>query len=220
MCDPLIGQAQASFVGPSAATADLTALANAKALAAEGRAMNDIRVGTGWFQGQDGAWRFEIDDSGATARMPLHGVEPGSSMPLGEFMDHPELFAAYPQMRTIPMEVLPAAGVDGRRRLGVYTSSPPQIGVAASTFPVPIILHEGQHHIQDVEGFDTGTSPKQAAGDAGWDGSANTDTLISIGDIFKAYQADLGEAEARDVGDRYRMTPEQRLAKPPRLMKP
>lgn len=53
-----------SFAGPRAKTADLAALDRAKAR--HGVIAPDVvRVGTGWFKGVDGRWRFEIDDSGA-----------------------------------------------------------------------------------------------------------------------------------------------------------
>lgn len=54
---------QYSFAGPKAKTADIQKLQQAKQMQTEGVANETIRQQTGWFQGMDGKWRFEIDDS-------------------------------------------------------------------------------------------------------------------------------------------------------------
>lgn len=54
---------QYSFAGPKAKTADIQKLQQAKQMQAEGVTNETIRQQTGWFQGMDGKWRFEIDDS-------------------------------------------------------------------------------------------------------------------------------------------------------------
>jgi hypothetical protein len=51
------------FGGKLAKTADLDALAKAEKMAANDASRDDIWKETGWFQGADGQWRFEIDDS-------------------------------------------------------------------------------------------------------------------------------------------------------------
>lgn len=55
------------FAGPSAKTADKKALSLAKQLAEKGASRDEIWRDTGWFKDVDGAWKFEIDDSGAKA---------------------------------------------------------------------------------------------------------------------------------------------------------
>lgn len=52
-----------SFSGEKAQFADAAALAKAQKMKAGGAAMKDIFRETGWYQGADGKWRFEIDDS-------------------------------------------------------------------------------------------------------------------------------------------------------------
>lgn len=54
------------FAGPMAKTADHQALSRAQEMAGQGATRDAIWRDTGWFQGVDGKWRFEIDDSGAT----------------------------------------------------------------------------------------------------------------------------------------------------------
>jgi len=56
------------FAGPMARTADQEALSRAQQLAQSGSPREQIWNDTGWFQGVDGKWRFEIDDSGARLR--------------------------------------------------------------------------------------------------------------------------------------------------------
>jgi len=58
------------FAGPMARTADQEALSRAQQLAQSGSPREQIWNDTGWFQGVDGKWRFEIDDSAATVAMP------------------------------------------------------------------------------------------------------------------------------------------------------
>lgn len=54
------------FAGRQAKTADLEALKRAEDMQAAGASRDDIWRDTGWFQGVDGKWRYEIDDSSAT----------------------------------------------------------------------------------------------------------------------------------------------------------
>lgn len=58
------------FAGPMARTADQEALSRAQQLAQSGAPREQVWNDTGWFQGVDGKWRFEIDDSAATVTMP------------------------------------------------------------------------------------------------------------------------------------------------------
>ena len=57
-----------TFAGINALTADKEALAKAKAMIARGDFPDDVWQETGWGQGADGKWRFEIDDSKAKLR--------------------------------------------------------------------------------------------------------------------------------------------------------
>ncbi|MBO5355705.1 MAG: hypothetical protein J6B09_06535, partial [Clostridia bacterium] len=54
---------QYSMAGTKARTADKMKLATAQRMIAEGVDSETVRRETGWFQGYDGKWRFEIDDS-------------------------------------------------------------------------------------------------------------------------------------------------------------
>lgn len=67
-----------SYAGANAANADLEALEVAKGMAEQNVSAETIRQATGWFQGADGKWRFEIDDSGMrySARGDLNYGDP------------------------------------------------------------------------------------------------------------------------------------------------
>ena len=52
-----------SFAGAKAKTANIPLLEEAKARIAANEDKDSVRKDTGWFQGVDGKWRFEIDDS-------------------------------------------------------------------------------------------------------------------------------------------------------------
>lgn len=55
-----------SFAGEDALTADLASLAEAKKQIATDLTPDQVRKNTGWMQGAEGRWRFEIDDSKAS----------------------------------------------------------------------------------------------------------------------------------------------------------
>ena len=53
---------------------------------------------TGWFQGKDGMWRFEIDDSQAR-------YIPNGGNTLGDILKHDSLYQAYPELKKIRVRV-------------------------------------------------------------------------------------------------------------------
>ena len=87
------------FAGQKAATADLKALERARAMEKDGVDNEDIRQETGWFQGPDGKWRFEIDDSAAAI---VRTSDVGS---LGRLLDHNEVYRAYPGIKDIRLSI-------------------------------------------------------------------------------------------------------------------
>lgn len=91
------------FAGETAQTADHDALREAKALAARGWEPELIWRQTGWFQSER-RWRFEIDDGAGRMKMrPAQGLAP---TPLGAMLEHPALYAAYPQLARLPVHCL------------------------------------------------------------------------------------------------------------------
>lgn len=222
------------FAGPTAKTADHAALAKAQEMAHSGASRDDIWRDTGWFQGVDGKWRFEIDDSNMAVNIPRNKMS-GDWSQYKTAIDHPDLFAAYPPMQRnritfdhrrddssiLTGEPSPNAfdtkqydteiGVQGRIR---------QDGSRAQIKPNAIrehTAHEAQHNIQSREGFAPGTSPFTVMGELDELGSPEyrqlyEDVFINLkygqGDdpTFRAALAKLDEMKHQEMMDGYRRT--------------
>jgi hypothetical protein len=191
------------FAGPMAKTADHEALANAQRLEQAGASRDEIWSQTGWFQGKDGKWRFEIDDSGAK----LAGVTPGTKAGLfrdkpdqskGSFtgISHPELEGAYGAAPGIYGQYAPELSMEGAYLADPAGKAAPYIHAQGPSAKKALeaSLHEQQHHVQDLEGFAGGG---RAADDA--------------------YARLAGEVEARNVQSRMNMSPQERRATAPWL---
>ncbi len=92
-----------SFAGRGAKVADIKTLADAKALYESGASNEDVFYKTGWFVGQDGEWRFEIDDSEAVFYTNPNLATKGDNEygfyktgNLSDILYHDELYKAYP----------------------------------------------------------------------------------------------------------------------------
>lgn len=157
------GNALHMFGGIKAKTANMPALS--QALTLEGRAASpqEIHAATGWFRGPDNKWRFEIPDNEAM----LHGqnvvngkLDIGRSqvMPMDEVLHHPELYAAYPQIKNTRV-----SGATTGPGTGAFFPSRNEINIAPDTRKnaLSTTLHEVQHKVQDLEGFAEGGSPSE-----------------------------------------------------------
>ncbi len=182
------------FAGPMAKTADHAALARAQEMAAAGVGRDVIHAQTGWHQGVDGKWRFEIDDSGAA----LSGITKGKGTSDFTSLDHPEFAAAYGDVPNIYGKYGPRLELSGAY-LGGPSGAMPYVRAegpsAASAREAS--LHELQHHAQHLEDFA---------------GGANISTHG-----HEAYGRSAGEVEARNVQARMNMTAAERRAKAPWL---
>lgn len=140
------------FGGKLAQTADHAKLARAESMAEQGATPSMIRDATGWHQGVDGKWRFEIDDSGSVMR-------PGLRSSMGDQLFHPALYDAYPDLKDIKMlwGSPPRQGHYERPLLGDERISLSQFGDDQRS----VALHELQHAVQQREGFALGANPNQ-----------------------------------------------------------
>ena len=172
-----------TFGGPMALTADKAKLAQAQKMAADGLSRDEIWKRTGWFEGDDGKWRFEISDDAASVT--------GAGQTVGQALRHDELFAAYPDLRNVDFESTsgPEAGMYIARGL------PDGERIRASeTNQQSVMMHELQHAIQEREGFAGG-------GNMDWGGGEGA---------YEKYLGIPGEVEARNVQFRMGLTPEKR----------
>jgi hypothetical protein len=183
------------FAGPTAKTADHTALARAQEMHKAGADRADIWRETGWFQGAEGKWRFEIPDNDARlSDVSKEVLDPAgkisrSERPARQLFEHPELDAAYPGVLDSPMSI-----ERGRGSAAFYDNSgridlqPRNVHEGKS-----IGLHELQHRIQRDEGFAPGGNRSMGAD----------------------YRRSAGEMEARNVETRQHFDPESRRESPP-----
>ena len=152
------------FLGPAAKIADHAALDVAQRLAGEGADARRIWDETGWFEGADGKWRFEIDDSkagltpavddAAQRRMHFESYLPDAvSHPdlIEAYAGTPQSFARSPFMQPMAMDRAQGAYYPAQDQLIVSPRAKDRRSTA---------LHELQHATQRREGFAQGGSPE------------------------------------------------------------
>lgn len=178
------------FAGVAAKNADREALSLAQQMLSKGHTADEIWKSTGWFQGADTKWRFEIPDN--------ESFEAAGRNTVGTRVHHPELFKAYPDLENV--------GVREYSKSGAYYQPagvvvPEHIGMGSGSAHIEM-LHELQHAIQEREGFAIGGDPKRlesyARGALEKSGQPVTDSEISKL-AYEAYQRLAGETEARNV---------------------
>ena len=112
---------QHSIVGRQAENANQSLMNQAMVEAEQGRSVDEIWQNTGWIKGQDGKWRFEIDDSSASlVGKAFQNLKDGQKVDLQDILHHPELMENYPQLKGIKV------ALDGnlRRYDAVYAPLP------------------------------------------------------------------------------------------------
>lgn len=211
------------FGGRNAATADRQALATAEVARDLGLSREATFRETGWHHGTDGKPRYEISD--ANARLTgspfqptgekFAGLSQYEPKPLGEVLDHPELYKAYPDLQRLkftqtddygPGAQYAAPGAPGQvEMIRMDTSHPSTLST---------LLHEIQHAVQHREGFTQGGSPGHFSDPS----LSRTFAPFEYGDSvtnLDLYRRIGGEVEARNVQQRMGMTPAERRASPP-----
>jgi len=210
-------------------------LASAKGMERLGRNTDDIWKETGWYK-QDDDWKFILSDEGSVvhgdkvkdllagkaARVGEGGTISGT---LGSLFQHDALYKAYPQLRDVPVHfdfIRVADDVDGKAVFEMSSTRQRSIsGQTATTLSGPevtifktdgdlgreTLLHEVQHLVQEIEGFERGASSTKwmnrinAASDAHADQIITRDIAsgkINLDNIFKEetyykYLGDLSE---------------------------
>lgn len=133
-----------TFVGPEAKTADKVALQHAEALKKAGADRDEIWRATGWAWDERGLPYFEVDDSAAKLAKP--GFFSSQPEYFDQFMDHPELFKARPDIAELRFSETGAPGS------GFFLPSDElsaggriDVGPGGDATRKSIGLHEGQH---------------------------------------------------------------------------
>lgn len=150
--------ARFSYAGRNANGANLESLREAQEMQAAGADMESIRKATGWHQFADGKWRFEIDDSRMQLRTDAADIPNYTT--LGELVDAPELFEAYPDMADLSVTFHTLE--DGQN--GGYSRKFDSIELSRDLKNRPeallnSLIHEVQHAIQNREEFASGANP-------------------------------------------------------------
>lgn len=150
--------ARFSYAGRNANGANLESLREAQEMQAAGTDMESIRKATGWHQFADGKWRFEIDDSRMQLRTDAADIPNYTT--LGELVDAPELFEAYPDMADLSVTLHTLE--DGQN--GGYSRKFDSIELSRDLKNRPeallnSLIHEVQHAIQNREEFASGANP-------------------------------------------------------------
>lgn len=162
-----------------AATADkaegvITRLQNfniALKMAKDGKDAKAIKMATGWEKGADGKWRYEMPDAKLSEYMDIDGK--GTMVKryeedmlwtggkLGDVVDAPEIFKAYPQLKDVDLNTDSMTGDNPSN--GSYDPNTKTITIHADELKYlnSILNHEIQHAIQQIEGFAKGGNPRE-----------------------------------------------------------
>lgn len=200
------------FVGESSKTWNKANAAKAVELEKAGVAPEEIWAATGTFRGPEGKLRQEVSDASAKFRANFDAsiaskaneYVGGIEGPIGGMYEHPELYAAYPELlRTDRMTItklpdwLPSSAESGMHSRTFGGKGKTEIRSKSEPTALKSTTHELQHAIQYLEGLPAG----------------GTESMFGIGDdAFRQYQLLAGEAEARAAAARRTMTNEQRRA--------
>ena len=171
----------------------------AEQMAKEGYDPTVIKIQTGWEQGIDGFWRYEILDPFMETSAIEDYVKPrfGEAINIRMILQDTRILVAYPEFESLTLYAMysprkGAAGYYNPATNGMVVA----MGKPSDKFDFQIdgvLLHEVQHLIQEIEGFARGGDPK---------------TLGRRKFIRMA-----GEVEARNICYRHFLTKEQRRRK-------
>ena len=147
------------FGGRLAQTANKEMLAKAEELAAKGAYPDYIWEQTGWFQGADKKWRFEITDKPSAWKTDPQNLYDRTVM--RDVFHHPELYQAYPELGYTELKIGMAGpgNTKGSYMAGMGVDVPTiTLDPRAPASMRSTNLHELQHAIQEIEDFARGGS--------------------------------------------------------------
>jgi hypothetical protein len=140
----------------------------AKRLTSEGENPQKIRIETGWEQGKDKKWRYEIPD-GKFKNFDINDLKIEKDIEddaeirvsiLGDVFDSPDLYAAYPELKGIRVmfKKLPenVAGSYNPYTNAITVSIDDYLDPAQKEESELTMIHELQHAIQSKEYFERG----------------------------------------------------------------
>lgn len=160
-----------------------------QALQMDSRKVNneEIRQKTGWFKDKNGDWKFRITDKDMTLKKDVEHIMTNREYDLEDMIKHDILFTMYPELTknaNNPIKV--EFKKMGKNQRGAYLDGEKIIVINsrllelrdAKRYIEETLIHEMQHAVQNIEGFEHGTSMKKG---------------------FEKYINSLGEIEAKDT---------------------
>lgn len=157
-----------------------------------------IKLRTGWEQGIDGFWRYEIEDPFIPSEIIDDYVRHryGEKINIRMILRDMQLLEAYHELQNLTLYAMysPKKGISGyfnpsNRSIVVSMGRPADIQYHIEE----VLLHELQHLIQDIEGFALGGDPKQYG--------------------RRKYLRLAGEVEARNIFRRHSLSEDERRRK-------
>lgn len=128
--------------------------------------VNSLGASKGWWRGSDGKPRYEISDE----KMALvdRDWKYGDKGKLSDFVEHPELYKAYPELKDMNFEVTQKdyPWLGGYNDVTNTLKLNPSRIKAGDEGLLDVVTHELQHWVQNKEGFTPGTNPTVALGTA------------------------------------------------------
>lgn len=174
---------------------------NAKNMDKQGVSRDEIRTKTGWFKDKNGAWKFEISDENAHLKIK---PSQNGNYELSDILVHEDLFELYPKLKKSKIKFRTLEdGVTKKgekyTKYGYFSKLTNTIVINNKIISSPqklltTLLHETQHRIQKIEGFQGGAS---------------------IRNSLSAYKNNFGEMEARDTTARKNMSYQERMKNKP-----
>ena len=150
----------------------------AKEMEKSGKSTDEIFKETGWYKGNEGKWRFELDDSNWNIK-DIKNYNKEGTFKLKDILDAPELYEAYPELKDLKVHF------DSRMKSSEYgaleinlnngeqtinlnpkkikdtdAKSYEMLGIKNQPELFSTLQHEIQHWIQKKEGFSTGSNPQ------------------------------------------------------------
>lgn len=158
------------FIGPKAKNANLEKLSEAMEMDELGLDAKDIFEHTMWLQGPDGHWRQEVSDESFEfnneMRQDLQDYDFVEKSIKGGLTTRPNSFSRnYPDKNINVAVSAPRGGLKGSYR-PYYKGQDPEINLYGDNAKAleDTFLHELQHGVQDIEGWDEGSSDQIVAG--------------------------------------------------------
>lgn len=192
-------------------------LMEASSMARKGADPHEIWWKTGFGKAPDGQWRYEIPDDHAFLKLNPARKNPDVQVsdavgPASSSIYFPEIFKAYPTVDTVSAQLRLAPDVPAGRGHGFYSSGPAEAGFKGGQLFATasderelsnITLHELQHMVQKLQGWQQGGNPDMFM-------PKGTAPGMYDGQAYQLYRKLQGEAEARLVQQRQHLTPQAR----------